>query len=210
MLEAVARADGALGQAAQVAEIIALRAVREGLTGLDGFALQQAGRKDAVAAVELGPVVARLHRDEEGHDDAGHGGMDAGIVEEDPDQDGGDEVVEQAFLAETFEDEGIEDHQHGDTQQHEVDGAAVEEGDDEDGDEVVSDGEGRQEDLQRDGDFVAQHRQDTDGESDVRSGRDAPAGAREGAMVDCGEDKGRCYDATESRDDGQQGLFRGR
>ena len=112
------------------------------------------------------------------------------------------------LLAHVPEQQGEEDHGDRDAQQQEVDLSAVEERDHQDGDQVVRDGEGGQEYFQGHRHLVAEHREDADGEGDIRGGRDAPAAGGHRAVVDDGVDECRGDDAAERSNHRQHGLLR--
>ena len=67
------------------------------------------------AAFEVGITVAGPHRDEEGHDDARHRGVDAAVVEQEPDGDGRHEIEGHALFAQFVHQEhsGHEDQSDG-------------------------------------------------------------------------------------------------
>ena len=135
--------------------------------------------------------------------------MDAGIVEEDPHGDGRDEIEPGPFFADLVHQHDQEDQREGDAQEREVDVAAVEQGDHQDGDEVIRDGQGSQENLQGNGNLVAQDGQDTDRKGDIGGRRDTPAGGSGGAVVDQRIDQGRHDHAAEGRDDRHDGFLPG-
>ena len=95
----------------------------------------------------------RAHRDAQGKEHAGNGGMDAGGVREGPGNDGERHEeqpdrpgmpADEPLAAIGDDGEQRDRHQRCD-QQHRLQVAGVEEGDDRDRDQVVRDGEGQQE-----------------------------------------------------------------
>ena len=134
--------------------------------------------------------------------------MDAAVEEQGPHNEGAEEIREHALLTDAAQQQGEQDHHHGDCEQPEVDRAAVEERHHQDGNQVVGDREGGQEDLQRHGHLVAEHRENAHGEGDIRGGRDAPAAGGHRAVVDDGVDECRGDDAAERSNHRQHGLLR--
>ena len=76
-----------------------LRTVRE-LGGRGGYPIIFIKSADVLKtlAVEVGLVEPWGHRHEERHNDTGHRGVDAGIVEERPDRDGRNQIEPASFL----------------------------------------------------------------------------------------------------------------
>ena len=95
MLQPIRRRNGFAGKAAEPAQIVPLRTVREYGFLLRGLRLQQTVPQDFGTPMELGLVVPGLHGDEHGHDHARHGGMDAAVVEQEPHNDGRHKVEAQ-------------------------------------------------------------------------------------------------------------------
>ena len=110
--------------------------------------------------------------------------MDACIVEQEPNCDGWDEVVHHAFLAHFVHDvDGCQQHEC-DGEQHEVDMSAIEECYNEDCSKVVSDGECREEHLERYGNSVAQDGHDAYCKGDIRCCGDSPSARSIGTVIE--------------------------
>ena len=155
---------------------MALRAVGEGFVGVRLLGFHQAFVQDFCAAVELGPVVTGVHGDQQGNDHTRHGGVDAAVVEQEPHDDGGNKIKADPFLSQLLHEGHEQDHHKGDEQQRKADGAAVEEGHHQDGNEVIGNGKGRKEHLERNGNLVSQDGEDAHRKGNVRGCGNAPAG----------------------------------
>ena len=81
-------------------------------------------------------------------DDAGQGGMDAGLEHGQPDAAGQDHVHREVPHSYPLQDIGGGDHDPGEAEPSPSQSAAVEDGDDDDGPDVVDDGQGQQKDLE--------------------------------------------------------------
>ena len=172
------------GGLAQLAQHVPLGPVGEAAGLFDGVIFFQLVAPVVALAVVVLLGVARGGGDEEGHHHAGHRGVDAGIVEQHPKDDGGNQICPGPLFVDKIQYDDERHYQKGYQQQVEVDGAAVEYGHYEDCYQVVRYGKGCQEHLQRDRDLVAQDGQYAHRESDIGSRRDAPAGGCCGAFVD--------------------------
>ena len=149
MLKPVGRGYGSLGEAAEVPEVVPLGTVGEGFRGMDFLAFHKTFVEDLCPAVEFCLVVAGVHGDEEGNHNAGHSGVDAAVVEQEPHYDCRNNVVGYAFFSKFFLKEHKENHNQGYEQQRKIYMPALEEGHHKYGNEVIGNGKGRQEHLQR-------------------------------------------------------------
>ena len=155
-------------------------------------------------------AVTGRHRDQHGHRHARNGRMHARIVEQPPDHHGGHQVKEHAFFAHLLHEV---DREHDDQRRQQaayLHLPPVEERDDQDGPQVVGDGQRREEDFERHGDAVAQHREDAYGEGDVRGGGDSPAVCGHRAVVERREENRRDQHAARSGQHRKDGPARGR
>ena len=147
MFHPVAHIHTAVGDGLQPPEAVLLRSVGEGFA-VDSVVLLQACDVAVTLMDVLGLVVAGFGRDEEGHHDTGHRGVDAAVIEEHPHCESAHQVREHTLLSKLFEHEGESYHYGCDSQEQEVDASPVEEGDHKDGYEVVGDCKCGQEDFQ--------------------------------------------------------------
>ena len=185
-----------------------LRTVRE-LGGRGGYPIIFIKSADVLKtlAVEVGLVEPWGHRHEERHNDTGHRGVDAGIVEERPDRDGRNQIEPASFLTQLIHQQHQSNQHKRYAQKSEVDCAAVEQSHYQNGDEIIRYGQRGQENFQRNRNPVTKNGQDAHGESDVSGCRNTPAGSGRRAMIDCGEDQCGSHHAAERRDHGHHGLL---
>ena len=178
-----------------------LRTVRE-LGGRGGYPIIFIKSADVLEtlAVEVGLVEPWGHRHEERHNDTGHRGVDAGIVEERPDRDGRNQIEPASFLTQLIHQQHQSNQHKRYAQKSEVDCAAVEQSHYENGDEVIGNGQRGQENLQRHGHTITQNGQDADSKSDVSGCRNTPAGSGRRAMIDGSEYQRRSHNSAECGD----------
>ena len=133
--------------------------------------------------------------------------MDTGIVEQDPDCHGRDNVKNHPLFSQFVHHQHKDDKQNGNAKENQVDAFSVEQGHNEYGYKVIGNGQGGKENLQGNGDFVAKDGKDSDGKGDIGSSRDSPTGGGVGAMVYKGIDEGRDNNSAKGGDDRHDGFL---
>ena len=141
-------------------------------------------------------AVTGFHRDQQGHRHSRDGRVHPRIVEQSPHHEGRHQVGEHPLLAHLLHEVDPEHDGQRHQQAADLNRPAVEERDDQNGPQVIGDGQRREEDFERHGNAVAQHREDADGEGDVRGRGDSPAVGGGRTVVEEREDDGRSQHAA--------------
>ena len=149
---------------------------------------------------ELGP-----HRDSQGREHPGQGGVYPGLQHGEPHDDADQEIGQGFAHADAIQGNQQHEGQAGHGQPVRGDLLGVEDGDDQDGAEVVDDGQAHQEGQHRLGNARTEQHQHAYGEGDVGGHGNAPAGGAWSADIEEIEQCGRDHHATHGSDDGQHG-----
>ena len=205
MFQPVTHADRTRRQPAHVTQAFAMLLVGEILLRAVDFVEHLVQVLHLVQEIFL--VISRRHRDQHRHGDARQRGVDTRIIEQRPDDDGRNEVANHPFFAHTVHEQHARHDENRREQTENLHLTAIEECDDQDSAQVVGDGQRREEDLQRSGHAVAQHREDADGEGDICSRRDTPTVHRSGAGVEAEINQRRSQHTAAGSNDGQDGAF---
>ena len=147
---------------------------------------------------------AETQWDRQGEQHTRDGGMDAGLEHQEPQHGAEDEIGCQALHPGLVHPEKDREHGGGPTEHRQRQVGGVESRDDEHRAKVVDDGEGGEEDLERDRDARPEQGEHTEREGDVGGGRDRPAAqCLWRGPVDGHVDQRRDDHAAERRDAGQ-------
>ena len=136
--------------------------------------------------------------------------MNAAVVEQHPYNDGRDEIINQTFFSQFLHECHKHNDHNGNGQQRQVNTAAVEDGYHQDGNEVVGNGQGRKEHLERNRHLISQNGENTYCESNICGRRNTPTGGGQSAVVYQGVNESGHDHAAEGCNYGQDGLLEGR
>ena len=207
MLHAVTHIHSAVVDLTELAEIDALRSVGECTGHHLPVPFVYPCVEHRTLAIIIGLAVTRRRGNEESHYDAGHRGVYARIVEQNPYNDGQEDIRGHFLFSQSPEYQGDDYYAEGDCQEPDVYRPSIEYRHYEDGHQVVRYGECGQKYFKGYRDLVSQYGQDAYGECDIGGRRDTPAGGRRSAVVHKDVNEGRSQHAAQSGDDGKHGLF---